>query len=163
MPLTKAAAANLLQKATAIEEDLVTINRIFFKKFDSDKCMPYSIGSLAHFNSASKKCQKLFASEILYYLSLYVRQSTVKSWKVSGIRRSWCGMVLTLLQSKELTLIDIVMQERRHKSHWGLLRLDSISILVHQDAGERYKQWRRVHLAMTATVFAVEEHSEGMI
>lgn len=43
MPLTKAAAANLLQKATATEEDLVTINRIFFKKFDSDKCMPYSI------------------------------------------------------------------------------------------------------------------------
>lgn len=79
------------QQATETEEDLVTINWIFFDKSDPDECMPLSIHiPRARFNGRSQDCRQLFASEILKSLSLSVRQNTVKFWMVSGIHYSWC-------------------------------------------------------------------------
>ena len=91
MALTARQQAPLPQQASKTEEKegLVSINWIFFDKFDPKECMPFPIevpSSL--FNDKSKKCQKLFASEILNSLSLSVRQNTVKFWKVSGVHRS---------------------------------------------------------------------------
>jgi len=96
MALTRSKAAALQQatppqQATATEEDLVTVNWMFFDKSDPKTCMPLSIDvPRARFNGRSQKCQKLFASEILDSLSLSARQNTVKFWKVSGIHHSWC-------------------------------------------------------------------------
>jgi hypothetical protein len=88
--LTRSKAA-ARQQATATEEDLVTINWILFDKSDPEKCIPYPIEvPRSLFNGTSKKCQRLFASEILNSLSLSVPQNTVKFWKVSGIHHSWC-------------------------------------------------------------------------
>jgi hypothetical protein len=90
MALTRSKAA-ARQQATAAEEDLVTVNYIFFDKSDPDKCMPMSIDvPRARFNGRSQNCKQLFASEILDSLSLSVRQNTVKFWNVSGIHHSWC-------------------------------------------------------------------------
>lgn len=71
-----------LQQPTAAEEDLVTINWIFFDKSHPDVCMPLAIDiPRARFNGRSQECRQIFASEILDNYSLSARQNTVKFWK----------------------------------------------------------------------------------
>lgn len=89
MALTRSKAA-ARQQPTETEEDFVTPNWILFDKSDPDKCIPSPIEvPRSLFNGMSKKCQKLFASEILNSLSPSVLQNTVKFWKVCGIHHSW--------------------------------------------------------------------------
>ena len=102
MTLTRSKAA-ARQQAIATEEDLVTINWIFFDKSDPDECVPSPIDfPRSLFNGASQKCQKLFASEILESLSLSVRRNTIKFWKVSGTYIPWGRKLLTCYSLKNL-------------------------------------------------------------
>ena len=74
---SKAAAqqATPPQKTIEIEEDLVTINWIFFDKSDPDECEPFPIDVPRSLFNGVKKTEKLFTSEILECLSLSICQN----------------------------------------------------------------------------------------
>jgi hypothetical protein len=104
------------QQATETEEDLVTINWILFDKSDPDEYEPLSIDiPRARFNGKLQNCQKLFVSEILDFLSLSVRQKTIKFWRVSGNRSSFQDNTNTS-QPKQPTQLNTVAQARWKES-----------------------------------------------
>ena len=163
MALTRSKAA-ARQQVTEIEEDLVTINWIFFDKSDPEECMPLSIDVPgAHFNSRSQNCRQLFTTEILDSISHSVRRNTVKFWKVSGTHHS-CAGCTNAGQPKELTLVDTVMEEgwkeriNDIKDHFDLLPLTRSFAKV---LGRDIENDNAIHLAVTATAFSAEEHIEG--
>jgi len=106
------------QQAVATEEeDLVTINWIFFDKSDPNECEPLSIDvPRARFNGKSQNCQKLFSSEILDFLSLSVRQNTIKFWKVSGNSSSSFRIILTHRSLKNLPSLTLLFRRSGRKA-----------------------------------------------
>jgi hypothetical protein len=163
MALTRSKAA-ARQKVTETEEDLVTINWIFFDKFDPEECMPLSIDvPRAHFNNRLQNCRQLFANEILDSLSRSVRQNTVKFWKVGGIHYS-CAGCTNKGQPKELTLVDTVMEEGWKEEINDIKDLFNLLPYTRSFAkvlGRDIENDDAVHLAVTATAFSAEEHIEG--